>query len=35
MARLKNKINKNRMKKRNNQAKQVLAGLKHDMQQFM
>ena len=23
------------MKKRNNQAKQVLAGLKHDMQQFM
>ncbi len=35
MARLKNKINKNRMKKRNNQAKEVLAGLKHDMQQFM
>ena len=35
MARLKNKINKNRMKKRNNQAKQVLAGLKHDMQQMM
>lgn len=35
MARLKNKINKNRMKKRNNQAKQVLNGLKHDMQQFM
>ena len=35
MARLKNKINKNRMKKRNNQAKQVLIGLKHDMQQFM
>ena len=35
MARLKNKINKNRMKKRNNQAKQVLTGLKHDMQQFM
>ena len=35
MARLKNKINKNIMKKRNNQAKQVLAGLKHDMQQFM
>lgn len=35
MARLKNKINKNRMKKRNNQAKQVLSGLKHDMQQFM
>lgn len=35
MARLKNKINKNRMKKRNNQARQVLAGLKHDMQQFM
>ena len=35
MARLKNKINKNRMKKRNNQTKQVLTGLKHDMQQFM
>lgn len=35
MARLKNKINKNRMKKRNNQVKQVLSGLKHDMQQFM
>lgn len=35
MARLKNKINKNRMKKRNNQAKQILTGLKHDMQQFM
>lgn len=35
MARLKNKINKNRMKKRNNQAKQVLSSLKHDMQQFM
>lgn len=35
MARLKNKINKNRMKKRNNQAKQVLNDLKHDMQQFM
>ena len=35
MARLKNKINKNRMKKRNNQAKQVLTGLKHDMQRFM
>ena len=35
MARLKNKINKNRMKKWNNQAKQVLTGLKHDMQQFM
>lgn len=35
MARLKNKIDKNRMKKRNNQAKQVLTGLKHDMQQFM
>lgn len=35
MARLKNKINKNRLKKRNNQAKQVLTGLKHDMQQFM
>ena len=35
MARLKNKINKNRMKKRNNQVKQVLTGLKHDMQQFM
>ena len=35
MARLKNKINKNRMKKRNNQARQVLTGLKHDMQQFM
>lgn len=35
MARLKNKINKNRMKKRNNQAKQVLTGLKHDMQQCM
>ena len=35
MARLKNKINKNRMKKRNNQSKQVLTGLKHDMQQFM
>lgn len=35
MARLKNKINKNRMKKRNNQAKQVLTSLKHDMQQFM
>lgn len=35
MARLKNKINKNRMKKRNNQAKQVLTDLKHDMQQFM
>ena len=35
MARLKNKINKNRMKKRNNQARQVLAGLKHDMQQLM
>lgn len=35
MARLKNKINKNRMKKRNNQAKQVLTGLKHDMQQLM
>lgn len=35
MARLKNKINKNRMKKRNNQAKQVLTGLKHDMQQVM
>lgn len=35
MARLKNKINKNRMKKRNNQAKQVLNSLKHDMQQFM
>lgn len=35
MARLKNKINKNRMKKRNNQAKQVFTDLKHDMQQFM
>ena len=35
MARLKNKINKNRMKKRNNQAKQVLTSLKHDMQQFL
>lgn len=35
MARLKNKINKTRMKKRNNQAKQVLTSLKHDMQQFM
>ena len=35
MARLKNKINKNRMKKRDNQARQVLAGLKHDMQQMM
>lgn len=35
MTRLKNKINKNRLKKRNNQAKQVLTGLKHDMQQFM
>ena len=35
MARLKNKINKNRMKKRNNQAKQVLTSLKHDMQQLM
>ena len=35
MARLKNRINKNRMKKRNNQAKQVLTGLKHDMQRFM
>ena len=35
MARLKNKINKNRMKKRNNQVKQVLIDLKHDMQQFM
>lgn len=35
MARLKNKINKNRMKKRNNQAKQIMTGLKHDMQQFM
>lgn len=35
MARLKNKINKNRMKKRNNQAKKVLTSLKHDMQQFM
>ena len=35
MARLKNKINKNRMKKLNNQARQVLAGLKHDMQQMM
>lgn len=35
MARLKNKINKNKMKKRNNQVKQVLTGLKHDMQQFM
>lgn len=35
MARLKNKINKNRLKKRNNQAKQVLTRLKHDMQQFM
>lgn len=35
MARLKNKINKNRLKKRNNQAKQVLTSLKHDMQQFM
>lgn len=35
MAKLKNKINKNRMKKRNNQAKQVLSSLKHDMQQFM
>lgn len=35
MARLKSKINKNRMKKRNNQAKQVLTSLKHDMQQFM
>lgn len=35
MARLKNKISKNRLKKRNNQAKQVLTGLKHDMQQFM
>lgn len=35
MARLKNKINKNKMKKRNNQAKQVLTSLKHDMQQFM
>lgn len=35
MARLKNKINKNRMKKRNNQAKQVLNDLKHVMQQFM
>lgn len=35
MDRLKNKINKNRMKKRNNQAKKVLTSLKHDMQQFM
>lgn len=35
MARLKNKINKNKMKKRNNQVKHVLIGLKHDMQQFM
>ena len=35
MAGLKNKINKNKMKKRNNQAKQVLISLKHDMQQFM
>ena len=35
MARLKNKINKNKMKKRNNQVKHVLTGLKHDMQQFM
>ena len=35
MAILKNKINKNRMKKRNNQAKQVLTSLKHGMQQFM
>lgn len=35
MARLKNKINKNKMKKRNAQTKQVLTGLKHDMQQLM
>lgn len=35
MAGLKNKINKNKMKKRNNQAKKVLISLKHDMQQFM
>lgn len=35
MAGLKNKINKNKMKKQNNQAKQVLTGLKHDMQQLM
>ena len=35
MARLKNKINKNKMKKRNAQTKQVLTGLKNDMQQLM
>lgn len=35
MARLKNKINKNKMKKRNAQTKQILTGLKHDMQQLM
>ena len=35
MARLKNKINKNKMKKKNTQANKVFAGLKHDMQQFM
>lgn len=35
MARLKNKINKNKMKKRSAKTKQVLTGLKHDMQQLM
>ena len=35
MAKMKKKINKNRMNKKNVQAKQVFTGLKHDMQQLM
>lgn len=35
MARMKKKINKNRMNKKNVQAKQAFTGLKHDMQQLM
>lgn len=35
MAKMKKKINKNRMNKKNVQAQQVFTGLKHDMQQLM
>lgn len=35
MAKMKKKINKNRMNKKSVQAKQVFTGLKHDMQQLM
>ena len=35
MAKMKKKINKNRMNKKSVQAKQVSTGLKHDMQQLM